>query len=86
MTVSKDLYDRIVADRPFKLSADEVNFREGGSEAHCRGCVHYYVRKADGFTVCEIYRPEDDAMIPADGVCDFFSEDGENFPLLKPET
>lgn len=84
-TVSKDLYERMIADRPLKFSAKEVNYRdsvEESEEAYCHSCVHFFTRKIDGHNTCEIFRPKDDESVDPNYVCDFFSPDGEEFPLL----
>lgn len=85
-TVSKDLYDRLIANRPFKLSADEIDYRdsvEQGGEERCGNCVHLFQRVKDKFQTCEIFRPSDDVSIDSNYVCDFHSTDGESFPLLE---
>jgi hypothetical protein len=85
MMVSKSLYRRLIENRPFKLSAEEVNYQQSDS-VKCAECIHFYTREIDKYHTCEIYRPEEDASVDPDGVCDFFSEDGIKFPLLDPET
>ena len=82
-TVSKDAYIRILESRPYKFSADEVNFRQGDAKHVCSGCVHLFTRNVDDFHVCEIYRPEDDDSVIAEGVCDFWTDDNEEHPLLE---
>jgi len=82
-TVSKELYDRLIENRPLKLSEEEVSFRAPHDvEEKCSGCIHFFKRALDGFTTCEIFRPANDSSVDPAGVCDFFSVDGETFPLL----
>jgi hypothetical protein len=81
-TVTKSLYDRMIADRPLKFDADEVNYREADSESSCGKCIHLFSRIVDSHNTCEIFRPADDASVDKNFVCDFFSKDGEEFPLL----
>ena len=85
MTVSKDLYDRIIADRPFKLNAEEVNYRKSEGEELCESCNHFFLRNIDNHATCEIFRPANDEPVEFNYVCDFFSTDGEEFPLLTPK-
>jgi len=83
MTVSLDLYQRILESRPLKLSAEEVDYRPGDKEHQCAGCVHFFTRKVDGYAVCELFRPDDeDAVIP-NYVCAFWTDDNEEHPLLE---
>jgi len=81
--ITKDLYFRIVENRPFKFSAEEVNYRDGEGEEICRTCQHFFERVIDKFHTCEIFRPKDDASVEAEYVCDFHTVDGEEFPLLE---
>jgi hypothetical protein len=81
-TVSKSLYDRMIADRPLKFDADEVAYREAEGESSCSQCVHFFTREADKHHTCEIFRPDEDKSVNPNFVCDFFSKDGEEFPLL----
>lgn len=81
-TVTKSLYDRMIENRPLKFDAEEVSYREADEEERCGKCMHFYSRKVDGHNVCEIFRPKEDESVDPDYVCDFFSEDGEVFPLL----
>ncbi len=83
MTVSLDLYQRILESRPLKLSAEEVDYRPGDKEHACSGCVHLFTRQVDSFHTCEIFRPEDDDTVIANYVCSFWSDDNENHPLLE---
>lgn len=85
-TVTKSLYDRMIADRPLKFNAEEVAYRdsvEEEKEAYCHSCIHFFTRKVDGHNTCEIFRPDEDKSVDENYVCDFFSKDGENFPLLE---
>jgi len=82
--VSKESYDRLVSNRPFKFDEAEVNYRSGHTgHEQCEGCAHFFQRKADDFGVCEIFRPtRGKEEVRPNFVCDFFTEDGEEHPLL----
>ena len=82
-TVSKDFYERLMASRPVKFDEGEVNYRDAEGEEMCRGCAHFYERMIDKFHTCEIFRPEDDSAVDPGYVCDFFTANSEDFPLLK---
>ena len=82
-TVTKSLYDRMIADRPLKFNAEEVAYREADAESTCGECIHFYTREVDRHHTCEIFRPDNDKSVDAAYVCDFFSNDGEDFPLLS---
>lgn len=80
-----ELYREIINDRPKKLTESEVNYRESDSPVYakrCRRCLHFFERALDGFSVCELMRPDSDESVEPDHVCDFFTRDGEDFPLL----
>ena len=85
-TATKADYDKLMADRPEKMDEAESGYRvgEGNSNSpHCSGCIHLYQRKLDHYAVCEIVRPvKGDEEIGLDAVCDFWTKDGEKFPLL----
>jgi hypothetical protein len=87
MTVSKDMYLRVIRNRPFKFSGEEVNYRDSEYEDECCGeCFHFYTRNKDGYAVCEIFRDvskKDEQPVKDQYVCDFFTEEGEEFPLLE---
>jgi hypothetical protein len=82
MNADKDIYLRVMEDRPFKLSAEEVDYRKSEGSERCGGCAHFYQRKIDGHTVCEVFRPEDDDNIIENYVCNFWNDDNEHYPLL----
>ena len=87
MSVTLAVYDDIVADRPVKLSAEEVEYGPApeGSAMRCGACWHLYRRATDGFAVCEIFRsPEVDreGIDPAYR-CKFHTVDGDVFPLME---
>lgn len=84
-TVSKDAYDRLIENRPFKFSADEVAYRPGDKEHQCKGCAHLFSRVVNEYNVCEIFRPSDDESVIANYVCDFWTDDTEEHPLLPEE-
>lgn len=83
MTVSKDLYERLIENRPLKLSEEEVNYREAEGEEKCKACSHFFTREVDKFHTCEIFRPEPERSVETNHVCDFFTNDGDKFPLLE---
>lgn len=83
MTVTKSLYDRVIADRPFKLNVEEVNYREAEGPEQCKNCVHLFERAVDQFRTCEIFRPDDESSIEMEYTCSFHTTDNETFPLLK---
>ena len=85
MIVSKQLYDLVVESRPFKLGADEVDYREAEGEEQCNNCWHFYERRRDNFGVCEIFRDDetDRKGVNPDYVCSFHTVDGDKFPLLE---
>lgn len=91
--ITLDAYKRLIANRPFKFSAEEVAYHEakldaqGEGEEFCANCLHFYTRKLDGYAVCEIFRDgegDDEEPIKPDWVCAFHTTDGETFPLLTP--
>jgi hypothetical protein len=81
-TVTKSLYDRMIADRPLKFDAEEVAYRESDGKEICATCIHFFTRSVDNHHTCEIYRPDSDTSVDSQYVCDFHSTDGEHFPLL----
>ena len=87
--VTFDTYDRLISDRPFKLSPEEVNYTKAKGTERCEYCVHFYNRVVDDWKVCEILRDikDDDNEYPIkpDFRCDFFTTDNETFPLLGDE-
>lgn len=83
--VSKETYERLIDNRPFKLAPEEADYGPAKGEDQCQYCIHFFVRKVDGFTVCEIVRPDEDnveAIIP-NYKCMFFTHDGEEYPFLE---
>lgn len=89
--VTLDAYNRLTANRPYKFSAGEVDYREaqldaqGEGEEFCGNCLHFYQRKIDGYAVCEIFRDgegDDEEPIKDNWVCVFHTVDGSVFPLL----
>lgn len=79
-----DEYKQLMADRPQKFTADEVDYRRADGDMICAKCTHFYERRTDKHGTCEIFRsPEvDDKGVSPYFVCDFYSTDGETFPLL----
>lgn len=83
--VTLDAYKRLVANRPYKFSADEVGYRKSTGSEECANCFHLYKREWDKYGVCEIFRDgegDKEEPIKDDWVCSFHTIDGEEFPLL----
>ena len=76
-------YRDLVEDRPDKWTADEVNYRPADDRRRCSRCLHFYERRIDALGVCELFRSDetDDKGVLPNWVCDFFTRDGETFPL-----
>ena len=85
MGSSRKPYEEMMADRPEKFSPEDVDYRKGTGGEICGRCLHFYERKIDRYGVCEILRLEDDAPIEETKVCDYYTHDGKNFPLLDKE-
>jgi hypothetical protein len=84
-TVSKESYLRLVENRPYKFDREEVAYREGEGEEVCAKCVHFYLRKTDGYAVCEIFRDgegRNEKPIDPAWTCSFHTVNGKDFPLL----
>lgn len=82
---SKEQYLKLMEDRPEKWAPEDVDYRRAGKEEpHCSKCIHMYKRVTDGFAVCELIRDDEIDRNGIDPVwtCDFYSPDGEEFPLL----
>ena len=73
-------YHELLKDRPEKFAAEQVGYRPTRGSMKCAGCFHFYIGKEHN--VCEIMRPEDEDVSPT-WACWFWTEDGENFPLLE---
>jgi hypothetical protein len=84
-TVSKELYERLLLDRPFKLNEEESNYREADSDDKCGNCSHFFERVVDHFHTCEVVRKSDDSSIEADYTCDFWT-DGKEKDDARSET
>lgn len=79
-----ELYKAIIADRPEKLDGEEADYRRADVPAmRCGRCLHFFERRVDAFGVCELVRLEDDSPIKQNFVCDYYTDDGNNFPLMK---
>lgn len=86
MSVGLDTYREIIADRPHKLTAEQVGYRKADvGEPQCKGCKHFFERRLDKFGVCEIFRSEqtDEDGINPNWTCQFQTVDMEKFPLLE---
>jgi hypothetical protein len=77
-----EVYQQIIEDRPHKLSGEDVGYRKGEDKFICGRCLHFFERGVDGFGVCELVRLKDDEPIKDDKVCDYWTKNGEDFPLL----
>lgn len=78
-------YEKLLKDRPKKFNGERVKYREAEDAGkECEHCVHFYEQVADAKrTVCEILRPEPEAPINPEWVCDFFTRDGVDYPYQK---
>lgn len=76
-------YKRLMEDRPLKWDTSDVNYRPSEGKERCSRCLHFYLRNIDHFGVCEIFRSEttDQEGVQPGYTCDFFTRDGERFPL-----
>ena len=83
MAKTKKNYDSLMESAVEKFTPDDVNYRDSEDKHQCRNCVHFLVRKVDQFGICEVVRLPDEEPIDEDYVCDFWTRDGEKFPLLK---
>lgn len=85
MSADLEDYTKLLADRPAKFDEKEVNYRESTEKEKCGRCFHLFSRRLDKFKVCEIFRNDevDEDGINPNYVCDFFTRDGESFPLLQ---
>jgi len=83
-------YIKILEDRPKKMNAEEVEYEPAveGSFFRCASCLHYFGRRIDGFTTCEIFRDEqtDREGVRPDFRCKFWTSDGTVHPFLGEET
>lgn len=80
---TKEQYEALLKDRPKKFSEKEVNYHEAKpSEPNCAGCMHYFISAVRQIQTCEIMRPKSESVEP-NYVCEFYSRDGENFPLFS---
>jgi hypothetical protein len=76
-------YDALVADRPPKFTAQEVDFRDRARNPkfRCGSCRHFFVGPNQLRNVCEILRLHPERSIPAGGDCLFWNKNGKDFPL-----
>jgi tRNA U54 and U55 pseudouridine synthase Pus10 len=79
-TVSKELYLRLLEDRPFKLNEEESNYRKSDTKEECGNCSHFFERVVDEFHTCEVVRKLDDSSIEGDYVCNFWTDGKESKP------
>jgi hypothetical protein len=76
-------YEELMSDPIPKFSGEDVDYRKSGGKEHCGTCIHFLERRVDDYGVCEIVRLEPDGPIEESYVCDYWTKDGERFPLLK---
>ena len=79
--VSLSDYRQLLKDRPAKFSESDVFYRRGEGKERCRRCLHFFTGISR--SVCEIFRPPNDESVKPEWVCDFFTKNGESFPLLE---
>jgi hypothetical protein len=80
--VSITEYQSLLEDRPEKFTPEDVEYRDSDlMTQRCVRCVHFFQRSVDQFSTCEIMRPEKDESVDPDYVCNFFTKNGEQFPL-----
>jgi hypothetical protein len=72
--VSKESYERLIENRPYKFDAEEVNYRESEGEEKCGTCVHMFERMIDKFHTCEIYRAADETPVDPEYTCEFWTD------------
>jgi hypothetical protein len=83
--VSFQEYEELLADRPQKLTAEQVNYRKAEGEEKCRICIHFFTQGGgERRNTCEIFRPENE-HVDSEFVCDFVTSDGKKYPLLDKE-
>lgn len=84
--ITFEMYDNLMAARPYKFGPEDVGYIKSEDENKCEGCVHFYTRATDGYNVCELIRivvdDDNEKPIEADYRCDFFTETGSKFPYL----
>ena len=80
-------YLKVLEDRPWKMNAEDVEYGPApeGSYMRCANCIHYFGRRIDGFTTCEIFRDleTDTNGVRPDFRCKFYTIDGDVHPLLE---
>lgn len=81
---SMEDYEHLFADRPYKFDQQASNYhRATAQEPRCDSCMHFFQRKLDGHTVCEVVRPVPEEVIYPEFTCKFQTADGMKFPLYK---
>lgn len=84
-------YEALMRERPRKFSGEEAGFSDPGTlppfglarVLKCHMCRHWYTNSAIPRAVCEIMRLPDEANVPADGACRFWTVNGADYPLLR---
>ena len=89
--VSLSDYRQLLKDRPAKFSESDVFYRRGEGKERCRGCFHFFTNPESRSSnpvrqVCEIFRPRNDESVKPEWVCDFWTKNGSDFPLLERKT
>lgn len=82
-----DDYNKLVENRPYKWSAEDVNYREAEGRHRCARCLHFYERRIDHFGVCELFRSDDtdEEGVQPNFTCDWYTTNGKSFPLQANE-
>jgi hypothetical protein len=79
-------YNELLNEKMEKFSPEQVDYRDAVGKERCGRCIHYFERKIDRYGICELVRLEDEDPVSPDYTCDFWTPDGENFPLLKKKS
>lgn len=78
----REEYKSLMEDRPEKLDEESVKFRDSMGRRRCGNCINHFKRSVDDYGVCEVVRPSDPEEVTVDSLCDLWTSDGKNFPLL----
>lgn len=81
-------YEKMLADRPEKFTAEQVGYRKADEVGkQCGQCIHLYKEVVgDQRTVCEILRLDPEDSINPEFVCMFTSRDGVEYPYVKKDS
>lgn len=71
-------------DRPVKFTGEQAGFKRGATnENRCGTCRHWYFGEVAQRKVCEVVRLDPEENIEREDTCDFWNENGKDFPKLK---